>query len=151
MFRPGLLLLVLALAAGCGGGGDGGGSSTTEQPAQGANTGASILKKAGLEPCATHTITGAAWVGTGLVQAQQAVVAPDCDNAPKIPTTMSAYTFNTQENATSSAKAAKKAQPNAVVFVPTAPPYTTTVIVLSGPNQEQYAANIQKALPGGTS
>jgi hypothetical protein len=149
--RAGLILaglvFVLSVAA-CGGGGGGGGDETTTTT-QGATTGQAILKKAGLEACATNTISGAGWVGTGLVQAQQAVVAADCTKAPKVPTTMSAYTFNTQENAGSSAAAAKKAVPNSTVFVPTVAPYTTTVVVLTGPNQKQYAVDIQQALPGG--
>jgi hypothetical protein len=147
----GLILVGLTLAfiaAGCGGGG--GGSSEKSTQRGGGTTGEAILQKAGLEPCTKHTITGAAWVGTGLVQAQQLVVAPDCDKAPKIPTTVSAYTFNTQETAKSSAKGAKEAEANAVVFVPTVAPYTTTVLVVSGPNQKEYAKDIQEALPGGS-
>ena len=146
MVRPGLILagLVVVLAAsGCGGGGG-------EKPAQGATTGEAILKKAGLEACSKHTVTGAAYVGSGLEQGQELVVAPSCATKPAVPTTVTALTYSTQDAASQAATAARKAQPKAEVSIPTVAPYTTTVLVVEGPKAQQYAAKIEAALPKGS-
>jgi hypothetical protein len=146
--RSGLILLALCLAVGAAACGGGGGSS--EKPAQGASTGESILKKAGLEACSKHTVTGAAYVGSGLQQSQELVVAPSCATKPAVPTTVTALTYSTQDAASQAATAARKAQPKAEVFIPTVAPYTTTVLVVSGPKASEYAADIKQALPKGS-
>jgi len=147
--RPGLILvLALALfAAGCGGGGSD--AEETTGP-EGSTTGQAILTQAGLEGCSQSQSTGVGFVGSGLVQSVSYVVAPSCDEKPAVPTTVTALTYNTQDTASQAAAAAQKAQPNAVVITPTVAPYTTTVLVVSGPKAEEYAADIEGALPKGS-
>ena len=149
MVRAGLILASLALvvaAVGCGGGG-GGGSAQKTTTTSSEPPGKALLTKAGLEQCAQHQATGAGFVGTGFVQSQAYVVAPDCSKAPAVPTTVSALSYTTQDTAAQAVKAIQKAQPKAVVQQGKRAPYTTTVFVVSGPKAKEYAAKIRAAVP----
>jgi hypothetical protein len=156
-----VLLVALAfVAAGCGGGDDGESTgaaqstttttNTTTTAPEGSTTGQEILANAGLKACTQSQSTGAGFIGSGLVQSITSVVQPSCETKPKVPTTMTALTYNSQETAANSATAAEKAQPNAVVIQPTVAPYTTTVLVISGPKAQEYGAAIEGALPQGS-
>lgn len=150
MFRSGLTLLSLVFAlaaAGCGGGGDGDGDGSLGTDNQ--TPGQTLLADAGLQACTTHQSTGAGWYGTGFVQGQSSEVAPDCENAPAVPTTVYGLTYADNDIADTAAKSIQKTHPKAQVIQPTVAPYTTTVIVVQGPKSEQYAQSIQAALPTG--
>ena len=157
MFRSGLILLSLAVvlaAAGCGGGGGNGGgggqsSGSTNQSTGGNTTSTPLLASAGLEACTSHQSTGAAWYGTGFVQGRSGEIAPDCKNPPAVPTTLYGLTYKDNDAANTAAKAIRKSHPKAQVIQPTVHPYTTTVLVVQGPNAQEYATKMKNALPKG--
>jgi hypothetical protein len=152
VFRSGLILLSLVLtlaAAGCGGGGGGGGSGSGTQTSGNKTAGETLLADAGLQTCTHHQSTGAAWYGTGFVQGVSSEVAPDCNNAPAVPTTVYGLTYKDNDTADTAAAAIRKSHPKDQVIQPTVAPYTTTVIVVEGPKSEEYAKSIRAALPKG--
>jgi hypothetical protein len=134
-------------AAGCGGGGGGGGSGNESTGSQ--TTGQKLLADAGLQACTRHQSTAAGWYGTGFVQGISSEVAPDCNNAPAVPTTAYALTYKDNDTADTAAKSIQKTHPKDQVIQPTVAPYTTTVIVVEGPKSEEYAKSIEAALPKG--
>jgi hypothetical protein len=148
VFRSGLIMLSLVLAfaaAGCGGGDDGGGSggNGNQTPGQ------TLLADAGLQTCTHDQSTAAAWYGTGFVQGVSSEVAPDCSNAPAVPTTVYGLTYKDNDTADTAAKSIRKTHPKDQVIQPTVAPYTTTVLVVEGPKSEEYAKSIEAALPTG--
>lgn len=158
MLRAGPILLAIVigvLVAGCGGGSGGsssgsGGTTTGGTTSQNKDPAKALLAKAGLETCTETQSTAAAWYGTGFVQGRTFVVAPDCGKKPSVPTTVSGLTYAYNDVADKAAKAIRKSHPKAEVIQPAVAPYTTTVIVVQGPKAQEYAAQIQAALPKGS-
>jgi hypothetical protein len=92
-----------------------------------------LLENAGLQVCSEAQSTAAAWYGTGFVQGRSFVVAPDCENAPAVPTTVYGLTYKDNATADTAAKSIRTTHPKDQVIQPVVAPYTTTVIVVEGP------------------
>jgi hypothetical protein len=146
VLRTGLILALLVLVlttVGCGGGGGGSSGSIYDPKSSNYDRQETAIHYAGLEICTKAQATSAGYVGSGLVQSRTFVLAPDCNNAPAVPTSANVLTLTNQQTAKEAEKKAKQQYPKAVLLTYKSPP---TVTVVNGPQAKTYAADLQRGI-----
>lgn len=119
-----------------------GGSSGSSDPTSGSyNPAHTTLKDAGLQVC-SESQSQSLPDEPGAQLTKTYYVAPDCHGAKVTPNVVTVYQFSSQQSVDSGYPAIKAAAPASAATEK----YGPVVIVVTGPNADQYLASIDKAL-----
>lgn len=134
--RVGVLLALCTALAACGG------SSHSANPsANNYDPAHTTLKAAGLQVC-SQTQSSSLPNEPGASHTRTFFVAPDCNGKQTSPNVVAVYQFSSQQSVDAGYTAIKAASPKSAAIEK----YGPLVIVVTGPNAEQYLASIDRAL-----